>query len=144
MTRLETISKKLSDKILKSSPEKQREIMIISCEFALNKSGIDISDVVNIIKDYKNNKPLDINKKKYLEDLMIKYDNDYFNIQKAEEDENNNKNEYLILFGKARAIATILNCFCFDLAISTTEAVYEANSVIYKNNELLKMIENVL
>ena len=132
MYRLATISEKLSKKISQSTDDLQREIIIKSCEYAIDKAKLSIIPLVsNILERYINNYNLELHQQKKLEKLLKIYEEEYLELQDAEENE-----RYLVSFGRARALSAILYCFESDLSLAANEAFYEA-SIYQIINDLL-------
>lgn len=143
MNRLDTVSKELSNKILNATNSKQKEVIINSCIYAVSKSQLDKLLISTILEEFKNEN-LQICYKEKLEGMLEQYENEYFDMQEAEEKGDCEKGKHLIPFGKARTLSAILCCFDDDLAAASTEAVYEASMVSSDYEELLIIIENTL
>ena len=143
MNRLESISEELSKRILETTSKKQKEIILKSCEYAISKSKINIPFLVNVLDEFSSGKLQQIYKNN-LENLLDEFENEYLKLQESEESDEYIKGEYLIPFGKARALSAILYCFESDVALSSIEAVYEASMVTEDSAQLFKIIEDIL
>lgn len=141
MNRLETISKDLSDRILEATIEKKREIIFRACKYAIDKTMLDNPIIINILKEFNDKKNPTADQKKFLENLINNFENDYFDLQEADKGDNG---EYLVPFGKARALSAILYCFTEEFTNASIEAVYEASMVNDDNKELFSIIESIL
>ena len=143
MNRLESISEELSKRILATTSDKQKEITLKSCEYAISKSKISIPFLVDVLNEFNSGK-LQLIYKNNVEKLLDEFENEYFELQESEESDEYIEGEYLIPFRKARALSAILYCFESDVALSSIEAVYEASMVTEDSSQLFKIIEDIL
>jgi hypothetical protein len=144
MYRLEDISKEISDLLLQSTLEKQKEALVKSCEYAINKTKINNTLVFDILERFRNGDNIEANKKQELKVLIDRFDDEYLTLQEAEENNEYAKGSHLIPFEKARALSAILYCFENDLCFAANEAIYEASMVTDDNSELFLVIKKVL
>jgi hypothetical protein len=133
----------LSNKILKADIEKLKKIILFACNYAITESRLNDSYINIIIEKYKNGY-LDIDDKQKVCELEEKFDNEYFDLLEAEEDDNCEKGGHMIPFRKARALSAVKFCFESDIFISTIEAVYEASMVSDDNSSFLQEIKSIL
>lgn len=143
MNRLESISEGLSKRILETTSKKQKEIILKSCEYAISKSKLNIPFLIDVLDGFNNGKLQQIYKDN-LENLVDEFENEYLKLQESEENDEYMEGEYLIPFGRARALSAVLYCFESDVALSSIEAVYEASMVTEDSTQLFKIIEDIL
>jgi hypothetical protein len=143
LKRLEIISTDLTKRIENATSTKQSEIIVNACVYAATRSQLDEPIVSVILEGFKNgNVPVCYQDE--LEKLTEKYDNDYFDMQEAEERGELKKGKHDVPFRKARALSAIGWCYCDDLNTASTEAVYETFMVTDDHGELYMIIEDTL
>jgi hypothetical protein len=113
----------------------------------LKKTNLDkpiLNDLLSRINE-NNEFSIDENQKLELESMLEQYDNEYFDIQEAEEESGSDGNKYLIPFGKARALSALLFAVSIqDTPTATIETVYEGLMVDSNNIELRNIINDTL
>ncbi len=144
MYRLEDVSKEISNLLLQSTFEKQREAIVKSCEYAITKTKINNPLVFDILEKFKKSDNIEIEKKQELKELIDRFDDEYLTLQEAEENNECAKRSHLIPYEKARALSAILYCFENDLCFAANEAIYEASMVTDDNSELFLVVKKVL
>jgi hypothetical protein len=141
MTRLESIAKALTQKILKLDKEKQRKIIYQACLSAMEKSQLDESVARDVIISFNENRiNMEVDQKIEIEKLIDFYDEQYFKIQENERKNGLIIKEYLSPFYKARALSAVLCCFDKDLGTAAVESVYEAAALYENKSEFLNLI----
>lgn len=144
MFRLTTISKELSVGLTRAAAEKQREVVVRSCEYVIKKTKTNSRLILDILQKYSNKSDLPLNLRTELEKEIAIFEEEYFRLQAAEETGECSQEEYLIPFQKARAISAVLYCFESDLELASNEALYEAAMSLDDPEELIDTIKKVL
>ena len=141
MTRLETVSRDLVEKLRHSTASKQRAAALAACKFAVTKADVVQAAVTEALETIQKSATLSVQQKAALDALVAQLDEEYFQLQEAAEDGRASTDDYLKVFGQARAVAALMFAggdVPFDAA---TEAIYEATATTDDQEELLTLVE---
>ena len=79
-----------------------------------------------------------------LDTLVAQLDDEYFQLQEAEEEGQASSEDYMRVFGQARAVAAVAFAGGDDPFEAATEAIYEAAATTDNQGDLVAQIEEAL
>lgn len=144
MTRLETLSPDLAVKMQRASAAKQRAASLAACEFAISHAKVEHPLVKQALKKVRAAGVLTPKEKAELDALAAQLDEEYFALQEAAEEGQASSEDYMRVFGQARAVAALAFAGGEDAFQAATEAIYEAAATTDDKEELSARILSVL
>lgn len=144
MTRLETLSPDLAAKMQRASAIKQRAASLAACEFAISRAKVEHPLVEKALKKMRATGVLAPKEKAELDALAAQLDEEYFALQEAAEEGQARTEDYMRVFGQARAVAALSFAGGDDASQSAAEAIYEAAATTDDKEELSIHILSVL
>ena len=144
MTRLETLSPDLAGKLRRASAAKQRAAGLAACEFAVSHAKVEHALVEKALEKVRAAGVLTPKEKAELDALAAQLDEEYFALQEAAEEGRASTEDYMGLFGQARAVAALAFAGGEDALQAATEAIYEAAATTDDRQELAALIESAL
>jgi hypothetical protein len=140
MTRLETLSPDVAGKLQRASVANQRAAALAACEFAIARTGIEHPLVEKALKKVRAAGVLTRKEKAELDTLVAQLDEEYFALQEAAEEGRASTEDYVKVFGQARAVAALSFATGEDAFQAATEAIYEAAATTDDKEELSSRI----
>lgn len=144
MTRLESLSPDLGDKLQRASAVKQRAASLAACEFAISHAKVEHAIVEKALEKVRRAGVLAPQERDELVALAEQLDEEYFNLQEAAEEGRASTEDYMRLFGQARAVAALSFAGGEDALQAATEAIYEAAATTEDKEGLAIVIESAL
>lgn len=144
MTRIETLSPEVADRLRRASRAKQRAASIAACEFALSQAQIDDPLVQEILEKVRLAEVLTPEKKTEIELFVARLDDEYFDLQEAADDGRASAYDCLRKFAQARAVAALSFAGNEDSHEASAEAIYEAAAASQDKEEFLAFIGSIL
>lgn len=141
MTRLESVSSELVQRLSQSAPAKQRAASLAASKFAASKTHLDHVAVKDALTTLQKDERLSAQQRASLDGLVAKLDDEYFQLQEAAEEGQASAGDYLRPFGQARAVAAILFADSDDPFEAATEAIYEASATTDAVDDLFGIVE---
>jgi hypothetical protein len=141
MTRLETVSSDLVEKLRHSAASKQRAAALAACRFAVSKADVAQVAAAEALETIQKSGTLSGQQKAALDALVAQLDEEYFQLQEAAEEGRASTDDYLKVFGQARAVAALTFAGGDDPFDAATEAIYEATATTDDQEELLTLVE---
>jgi hypothetical protein len=144
MTRLETISRDLADKLRRASAAKRRAASLAASEFAVVRAKIEHPLVERALEKLRAAAVLTPKDKADLGALVTQIDEEYFALQEAAEEGRANTEDYMRVFGQARAVAALTFAGGEDTLQAAAEAIYEGGATTDDKEELAALIQIAL
>ena len=144
MTRLETLTPDIADKLRRASPMKQRAASVAASEFAIAHAKVEHPLVEKALEKLRAGGVLTPKDKAEIDALVARLDEEYFELQEAAEEGRASTDHYLRVFGQARAVAALSFAGNEDAFEAATEAIYEAAATTDGKEELAALIQAVL
>ena len=153
MSRLETMSSELFDRLRQTSDDKQRQAAIAACHFAQAHSNLQDPLFLETLQHLHNRQRFSSHEKSQIETLVSQLDEQYFRLyaideEKREAADNRSNNEreaaekeYMKFFLQARAAACLLFAMDEDSFLASTEAIYEAAATTETDDELKEFFD---
>ena len=142
ITRLEIMSKPLSDKLEVSNKAQQVNAGLIACELALKHALPENKAVFELLNDLKNEKDFSQEKLNFLDNLLNEYEDKYFELQNSTDPRD--LEESLIYFSKARAISSLIFLATGNDFQKITEGIYEAIMAVDDEGLIVNSIDQYL
>jgi hypothetical protein len=144
MTRLESLSPHLADKLRRASSAKQRAAGLAASEFAIARARIKHPVLEHAVEKVRAAGMLTPKEKAELDALSGRLDEEYFALQEAAAEGGASTENYMQLFGQARAVAALAFAGGEDAFQAATEAIYEAAATTDDKEYLVALIESAL
>ncbi|MAG92720.1 MAG: hypothetical protein CMJ48_03065 [Planctomycetaceae bacterium] len=144
MTRLASISEELVASLQDASVSKQRAASIAACRFALANASVDDSSVAEAVQVIEGGRSLSEQQGAALDALVARLDGEHLQLQEAEEEGRASSEDYMRVFGQARAVAAVAFAGGGDPFEAATEAIYEAAAATDSQDDLVARIEEAL
>jgi hypothetical protein len=144
MTRLETLSPDLAGKLRRASAAKQRAASLAASAFAISRAKAEHPLVEKALKKVRAAGVFTPKEKAELDALAAQLDEEYFALQEAAEEGRASTEDYIRMFGQARAVAALSFAGGEDAFQSATEAIYEAAATTDDKEELFARILSAL
>jgi hypothetical protein len=144
MTRLETLSPELTARLRLASVAEQRAASFAAAAFAVSHANLEQPVIQEALLALRDGGRLSPDTKAELESLVTRLDEQYFDLQEAAEEGRATPEEYLRVFGQARAISALPCAFQDDPFEAASEAIYEAAAVTDEPKNLFSAVEAVL
>ena len=151
MTRLETLAPDLADKLRRASPVKQRAASVAASEFAITHAKVEHPLVEKALEKVRAGGVLTPKDKAEIDALVARLDEEYFELQEAAEEGRASTEDYLRVFGQARAVAALSFAGNEDAfaevgrvmadAIADVHAAVDAGPVIGRRDRSLDRLE---
>ncbi len=144
MTRLDSLSADLTDKLRRASSAKQRAASLAALEFAIARAEVEHPLVEKALEKVRTAGVLTPKEKAELDALAAQLDEEYFALQEAAEEGRASTEDYMRVFGQARAVAALSFAGGDDPFQAATEAIYEAAATTDDKEDLTALIESAL
>ena len=144
MNRLETLIPDLADKLRIASTLKQRASSLAASEYAISHAKFEHPLVEKALEIVRAGGVFTPKYKTEIEALVTRLDERYFELQEAAEEGGLSPDDYLRVFGQARAVAALSFSGNEDAFEAATEAIYEAAASTDDKEELATLIQSVL
>jgi hypothetical protein len=144
MNRLETLIPDLADKLRIASTLKQRASSLAASEYAISHAKFEHPLVEKALEIVRAGGVFTPKYKAEIEALVTRLDERYFELQEAAEEGGLSPDDYLRVFGQARAVAALSFSGNEDAFEAATEAIYEAAASTDDKEELATLIQSVL
>lgn len=144
MTRLETLSPDLAGTLQRASAAKQRAASLAASEFAIARAKVEHPLVQRALEKVRRAGVLTPEDKAELDALAGQLDEEYFALQEAAEEGRASTEDYMRMFGQARAVAALAFAGGEDALQAATEAIYEAAATTDDKEELAALIQSAL
>jgi hypothetical protein len=144
MTRLDSLSADLADKLRRASSAKQRAASLAASKFAIARAEVEHPLVEKALEKVRTAGVLTPKEKAELDALAAQLDEEYFALQEAAEEGRASTDDYMRLFGQARAVAALAFAGGEDALQAATEAIYEAAATTDDKEELAALIQSAL
>jgi hypothetical protein len=144
MTRLETLSPDLAGTLQRASVAKQRAVSLAASEFAISHAKVEHPLVQRALEKVRAAGALTQQEKAELDALAAQLDEEYFALQEAAEEGRASTDDYMRVFGQARAVAALACAGGEDALQAATEAIYEAAATTDDKEELAALIQSAL
>ena len=144
MSRLETMCPKLAAKLELVSAAKQRAATLVACEFAISHAKVEHPLIDKTLKRVRAAGVLTPKEKAELDALAAQLDEEYFALQDAAEEGRASTEDYMRVFGQARAVAALFFAGGEDAFQAATEAIYEAAASTDDKEELSARVLSAL
>lgn len=143
---MEVLCPELFAELRVAPAELQRAASLAAAEYALARTKTNKPVVDEVINDLRNGKSIPPGKRQALENIAGEFDNQYFDLKEAEEEDDTNDQAWLSSFLNARAVAALSFATLPDPFEAASEAVYEAAATIESDDkrELFAVIRNVI
>jgi len=139
-TRLQSKDADIVQRLMQATSLQHRQIAIAAAEWALRMNGLNDLELTSAVKALKQDGKLSVDDKSKLEALVEKFDDEYFQA----EDSGAAEEEYLQLFGKARAVSALLFSGGDDSFAAAAEAIYEASVATDDEKPLFDLVRSHL
>lgn len=136
--RLDSVSPALADRLRASSPAKQRQAALISCELAVASAELSGKEVSPALDEIRGGATAHAALAQQLESLAMQLDDEYLRLD--EEGDESSRPEMLRMFSKARAASAL----SFALSGEPHEAIYEALAAVEHPDGVIAAIEGAL
>ena len=144
MTRLETLSPYLKDRLQRASAAQQRTASLTACEFAIRRAEVQHPLVEQALVKIRAGSILTSKEKADLDSLVEQLDEEYFALQEAAAEGRASSDAYLRPFGQARAVSALSFAGEEDAFRAASEAIYEASATTDDADELVALVQSVL
>lgn len=144
MSRLETLSPELTAKLRRASQVEQRAASLAAGEFAVSHANVEHPVIKEALTMLRTGGVLAPEKRAEIGALAARLDEEYFDLQEAAEEGRASADEYLRLFGQARAVTAVLSAFQDHPFEAAAEAIYEAAATTDQPKDLFSVVEAVL
>jgi hypothetical protein len=144
MTRLEALSPDLARRLQEASASKQRAAGLAAAEFALAHAGVRHPLVESALAKVRSAGALAPKDKAQLDTLAAQLDEEYFALQQAAERGQSGSEEYMRVFGQARAVSALAFAGREDALQAATEAIYEAAATTDDKKEFFAVVQSAL
>lgn len=137
ISRLESGFPQLAVSFGKASPSKQLQALADACSISISRTGLGGEDISRALECIKRGEPAEAPLLGKLNELVSKYDKEYFQLDEAGD------HSAINVFSKARAISSLV----FGLAMIPEqfgEALYEAISSVDDPQEIIRAVEPIL
>lgn len=142
MTRLRTVAPEMLDKLKQATADEQREAACIACEAAVSHAGVQHPVVAEALATLRRGAPLEEAQRAELQSLAADLDRQYFELQESEEvGHNEERQDVLKYFSRARAVASLLAAFDVDPFVASAESIYEAAAAFDDPSELFAALD---
>ena len=142
-TRLHTLSDELASAVRDANPERQRRAVLAACEFAARSASLSDSVVGEALDVLRRDDMGASDLRNRLGELAHQADDAYFEAADRQDEAEENRNDALRLFSRARALAAL----AFALAPDPTgpsEAIYEAATSLDDPSALLEEVRRIV
>jgi hypothetical protein len=144
VTRLETLSPDLAGKLERASAAKQRAASLAASEFAVARAKVEHPLVEKALTKVRATGVLTPKEKAELDALVARLDEEYFALQEAAEEGRASTEDYMRVFGQARAVAALSFAGGDDPFQAATEAIYEAAATTDDKEDLAALLQSAL
>jgi hypothetical protein len=144
LRRLEALSPSLVKKFVFASGEQRRSIVLIACELAIQRSGLDSEDVNVALASMAQRLPVTGGQVARIAALVERLDERYFRMQKAAEAGRASPHDYLVPFSQARAASALVYALDQGSMDADLEAIYEAVIATELPEETARALEVLL
>ena len=144
MSRLESLSPDLADKLRRASAAKQRAASLTASQYALSHAKVEHPLVKKALDKVRTAGVLTPEEKAEIDTLAAQLDEEYLALQEAAEQGRASTEDYMRVFGQARAVAALSFAGGDDAFQAATEAIYEAAATTDDKDALSARIRSVL
>lgn len=144
MTRLETLSPQLTNKLRLASTAKLRAASLAASEFAVFHATIEHPVVERTLENVRRSRILTPMERAEVDALAEKLEEEYFTLLEAAENGQVAVSDRVRLFTQARAVAALSFAGAESTFEAASEAIYEASATTDDHGELLAIIEAAL
>jgi hypothetical protein len=144
VSRLETLLPDLAGTLQRASATKPRAASLAALEFVIARAKVEHPLVQKALEKVRAAGVLTPKDKAELNALAAQLDEDYFALQEAAEEGRASTEDYMRLFGQARAVAALSFAGGEDALQAATEAIYEAAATTDDKEELTALIQSAL
>jgi len=134
--RLEAIEPHLAGKIRTSDSGRQRKIVLLACQFAMNVAPVGNAVVTQALSALEHDQRFTVEQIAELNRLLQELDERYFDLQDEADDDAEKQIEALHCFGQARTVSALLCGQDPDPMVASMEVVYEASATTDKPVDL--------
>jgi len=143
MNRLETRAPELASKLRSADQQRQRSAAVAAASWAVGVAGIDQADAATAVRLLSEGAHGQVDRNS-LARLVEELDEVAWSVQDAVETGSGSDADYLVAFGQARAVASVLFAAEPDAELAALEAIYEASVVTSDSSTLFVAVEAAL
>lgn len=142
-TRLDTISPRLAAEIFDASPDRQRRIVFVACEFAAKRARLIQPEVVSALEILREGGIAPPEMKISVEELASRADDAYLDSLERQDAPEDAQRKTLELFAQARALSAIALALDPTTAMAPHDVIYEAAMATDLREELLEKVAKI-